>query len=460
MCRGAPPEFTPLGEWLRGAGLHSALRACRAFDQIWLGGALRRWRSAARRARFDRTRGEILRRLILLRGGMRAAIGNAREKMREVLSAGPVGPTPEEGAVYQWESLVAAQQDHHRGRLALLMARNVSAVAASAQALAGQLRRAEAGLRSQVDQFDRDPSAGACKGANPTRVQAERDEIRRLHRSALEELQLLPGLLRLLDCHVLQSHLDLIVAAVLGVHAHLLRPGVLAEVRIVMGKEGGNAAFEPSQEEFMEAMGRSVVESLVSVIKEVPSPSQHPALAPLLHAAAAASSPATSNLVGSSPAATSHQQGFAFVSVESAVAAAVVTAGATAASRAATAGIIHPAAAPSSSTLAAAASARISAIAAANTSAANILVTGGHREGRAVPGHQITMMAVGDATLGQLRRSCDVVVMSSYRKAARVGEQLGELEALFTFTGSWDARAYRARAHTVASLRRDAALLR
>lgn len=253
MCRGAPPEFTPLGEWLRGAGLHSVLRSCRAFDQIWLGGALRRWRRAARRARFDRARGAVARQLIVLRGGMRSAIIQARDKMREVLSAGPVGPMPEEGVVYQLDALVAAQQDHHRGRLALLMVRNVSAVAAAAQALTGQLRRAEA----QVDQFDRDPSAGACKGANPTRVQAERDEIRRLHGSALEELQLLPGFLRLLDCHVLQSHLDLIVAAVQGVHAHLLRPGVLAEVRIVMGREGG-AAFEPSLEEFMKVGGQGV----------------------------------------------------------------------------------------------------------------------------------------------------------------------------------------------------------
>lgn len=37
-----------------------------------------------------------------------------------------------------------------RGRVALLLARNVAAITANAQALAGQIKRAEAGLRAQV----------------------------------------------------------------------------------------------------------------------------------------------------------------------------------------------------------------------------------------------------------------------------------------------------------------------
>jgi hypothetical protein len=41
-CAGAPPEHTPLGEWLRGASLHEVLRGLRAFEEAQLGAALRR----------------------------------------------------------------------------------------------------------------------------------------------------------------------------------------------------------------------------------------------------------------------------------------------------------------------------------------------------------------------------------------------------------------------------------
>ncbi|KIZ03699.1 hypothetical protein MNEG_4262 [Monoraphidium neglectum] len=197
----------------------------------------RRWHEAARRRRFERARERLARRLILLRPGMRGALMEARARLREVGEAGATGALPGEG-LYRLESLVQAQQEHHRGRLALLMARNMSAIAAAAQQLAGQITRGEAALRAQVEEFDRDPSAGAMKGANPIKVKADREAAAALHRSALEEAQLLPGFLRLLDCLVLQSHLDLVISAVEGVRSHLMRPDVHARVAITVGREG------------------------------------------------------------------------------------------------------------------------------------------------------------------------------------------------------------------------------
>jgi hypothetical protein len=75
-------------------------------------------------------------------------------------------------------------------------------------------------------------------------------------------------------------------------------------------------------------------------------------------------------------------------------------------------------------------------------------------------GHPITLLVVNDDALGALRRACDVILMRSYREAARAAAGPAELPRLFEFALGWDAGEYAARRHTVASLRRDAALIR
>jgi hypothetical protein len=57
-----------------------------------------------------------------------------------------------------------------RGRLALLLARNVGAICASGAALAARVHRSEAGLREQLASYDRDPSAGASAGISPVKA--------------------------------------------------------------------------------------------------------------------------------------------------------------------------------------------------------------------------------------------------------------------------------------------------
>jgi hypothetical protein len=73
--------------------------------------------------------------------------------------------------------------------------------------------------------------------------------VRALHAAAADELSLLPGLLRLLDCLVLQSGLELVRAAVGGIGEHLARGAARAEVEVSMGRDG--PCFSPSQEEFV-----------------------------------------------------------------------------------------------------------------------------------------------------------------------------------------------------------------
>lgn len=53
-----------------------------------------------------------------------------------------------------------------------------------------------------------------------------------------------------------------------------------------------------------------------------------------------------------------------------------------------------------------------------------------------------------------------VQVMRSYREAQQVADALGDLGVLLRFACMWDARAYKARQHSVAGLRKDALLLR
>lgn len=51
-------------------------------------------------------------------------------------------------------------------------------------------------------------------------------------------------------------------------------------------------------------------------------------------------------------------------------------------------------------------------------------------------------------------------VMRSYREAQQVADALGELGVLLKFACMWDPKAYKARQHTVAGLRKDALLIR
>lgn len=391
--------------------------------------------------------------------------------------------------------------------------------------------------------------------ASVKQVKAEYDAVAALHASALDEVQLLPGFIRLLDCLVLQNHLDLIISAVEGVQAHLQREGVYANVEIAFGNEG--PVFNPPQDEFLkvsswgswgdgglggggvrsgwvggsvrgpgwaefrwvrlvhlnelwwpqnhptvvssywhrvtsllafhlciidpQAMGRSVVESLVSVIKEVPNPSKHPALAPLLlltankpprgtstgatdalgktAAAAAASAgrrdsgraagvaqgaalsltgdpasvmPSVSEVLASSGATGGWGPGagFAFVSIPG---------GAGAAARGSSSGggltgqsvRLSTASAASFGSYGRLSSSMPGLVASTVQGGSGSVSRSGGGGGLVIPGHQITMMAVGDATLAQLRRSCDIIIMRSYREAGRLAEMLGELDTLF-----------------------------
>lgn len=50
--------------------------------------------------------------------------------------------------------------------------------------------------------------------------------------------------------------------------------------------------------------------------------------------------------------------------------------------------------------------------------------------------------------------------MRSYREAQQVADALVDLGVLLRFACMWDAKAYKAKQHTVAGLHRDAALIR
>lgn len=51
-------------------------------------------------------------------------------------------------------------------------------------------------------------------------------------------------------------------------------------------------------------------------------------------------------------------------------------------------------------------------------------------------------------------------VMRSYREAQQVADALSDLGVLLRFACMWDPKAYKARQHTVAGLRRDMLLIR
>jgi hypothetical protein len=51
-------------------------------------------------------------------------------------------------------------------------------------------------------------------------------------------------------------------------------------------------------------------------------------------------------------------------------------------------------------------------------------------------------------------------VMRSYREAQQVADALSDLGVLLRFACMWDPKAYKARQHTVAGLRKDTNLIR
>lgn len=80
-------------------------------------------------------------------------------------------------------------------------------------------------------------------------IQAERTAKRACHHQVYQDLQVLPNFVRLLDCLVMQTHLDLVTAAAQALKDHLENPGRHVLVEICLGREG--VTFRPSQEDLL-----------------------------------------------------------------------------------------------------------------------------------------------------------------------------------------------------------------
>eukprot|EP00877_Chromochloris_zofingiensis_P008305 jgi/Chrzof1/3728/Cz13g06230.t1 len=414
---GTSSHYTSFGDYTRAISMHQVFSGLKSFRHVWVSSTFTKWLMNARQSRFHRMRQQIAQRLLLLKPSYRSALMEARGKLEQLADIGAMSDLP--NGNYKIDAFVKQQTESQRSKLSAALARQINAVISIAQTLGAQLAKSECNLKKEVDAYDSDPSAGAMKGLNPIKIQAERTAKRACHHQVYQDLQVLPNFVRLLDCLVMQTHLDLVTAAAQALKDHLENPGRHVLVEICLGREG--VTFRPSQEDLLRAISKTLMESLVGVLKEAPRPLEDPTLSPLLH---------QEELTGCT------------ITVNPALVRSTSLSGSGANSSLNT-------------------SRAVAAIAAKYKGSISIPYRISQTDQSQTQNHgQLTLMVVGDMKLAGIRRACDQLVMRSYREAQKVAETLQELHVLFKFARSFDAAEYKSRTQSIAQLRKDTQLLR
>lgn len=427
---GTPSIHTPVGTWARHASLHDLLSGLTAGQQMLKGSTLHSWRTNAQQQRFQRRRQQLSQRLLLLKPSFHRVLGECRSKLAQLHAEGPLAAM-EEG-LFRLEALVNLQQEYQQSKLAPLLSRAVTGVVSDVEQLAQRLQSSERLLRREVQEYKKDPSAGASQGLCSIKIKAERAAVTGKHTIAVQDLHRLPSFLRMLAQIILQSQLDLLVAAVSGLRGHLQLPGNHLQVDLqLQGPEG--VTMNPSQDETLKALSKGVLEHMVGVLIAAPRLLKHATIAALL------SDPI--HTVMNTPNNRGSMSGGCFTSSDGGSGA----------------GLHMASAVVSGQALKAAAAAAAQGAAAVTLSA---WLSEGEGQGGQREGGQLLMMVVGDKNLQSFRRALDQHVMRSYREAQQVADALGELGVLLKFACMWDPKAYKARQHTVAGLRKDALLIR
>eukprot|EP00775_Hariotina_reticulata_P001613 gene1613-1953_t len=457
VVAGADSVFTPIGTWIRDANMHQLLKGLKAFDQLWLGNSLRRWRLNVRQLRYQRSRQQLSQKLLLLKAPYLRTLMECRSKLAQVQTAGAFESMPP--GLCQLETMVAQQQEYHLSKITPLLARTIAAIVVEVEQMAGRLQDMEQQLARELLQYNKDPSQGAKQGVSPIKFKAAQDAAAAKHAAAVADLQRMPAFLRLLALLVMQLYMDLLVGTVASIKAHVEAPGNALMVNLLL--EAAGVSFKPSMEELLKGFSKGIVEHLVGVLRSAPRPLMHPTLAALLVdpvnsrdviKAAIAARERWSSGGGSvlaqwpvTPAQSTEAHGTAANAMSPSAAFFLPVTGGDAAPGLAGSGTANAAAA--------------AAAAVAASKVPGWLTRKPDEEPRR-DGGQLLMMIVGDRRLGELRRVTDQQVMRSYREAQQVADSLSGLGVLLTFSRTWNAAGYKAKCHTVAQMRRDALLLR
>ncbi|KAF6250704.1 hypothetical protein COO60DRAFT_1629458 [Scenedesmus sp. NREL 46B-D3] len=373
--RGRAMLHTPVGLWVRGSSMHRILRALPAFKQLWQGHAMRRWHANVRQLKFQRSRQRLSQQLLLLKLPHLKLLVDCRAKMGSILDT-------------------------------------------DVEQMAARLQSSEQLLRNELQQYSKDPSAGAAQGLNSIKV-----------------------------------YQDLLVGAVSGLKAHLEAPGNALLVDLVTAQ--GRVALSPSMEELLKGLSKGIIKHLVGVLKAAPRPLRHPSLAALLEDPVRSSSVISTGIAARVQL--SSCGGGAGCSLASASAAAAAAHGFAGGSG----GLLQAGALAGGG---AGLSIVVNGVPVSLPGAVHVPLSkwlaGQDEDGQSAEGGQLLLMMVGDQNLANLRRAMDQQVMRSYREASVVTDALAELAVLLRFMHVWDAAAYKAKQHTVAQLRRDTLLLK
>eukprot|EP00892_Ulva_mutabilis_P006044 jgi/Ulvmu1/3811/UM018_0022.1 len=253
--------------------------------------------------------------------------------------------------------------------------------------------------------FKADPSAGATKGLSAPRVQLERLERAKQHRSAAQMQAHLPRLARLLDYLCVCMAVSALDEGLADLRALLSATGVLT-CRVSFHENSKGLLVEPAEAAVALAVTKQVSESFflpIKTLERLPMPAV-PGRPTSPRSAAVAAKTSPGAVAASTPPAT----------------------------------IPPPPGAPTATATAAA--------------VAPVAATSAHVS--------FTSVIVATRTIGQSRAACDVAVSSSFRTLFSCSSELDPLWPIFAFAHSWSPQQYKDGSRSVVQFRADMMLLR
>ncbi|GMH41668.1 hypothetical protein BSKO_09578 [Bryopsis sp. KO-2023] len=272
---GLDPEFTPIGEWLRELSTFNLMRELRVFKLYLRSKTFNIWRTTARCLRFNRIKTRLESRAFLAKPSFCAAVMDLRRYVAQLSSLDLLvhgqeaedGSSGDESRPQRLKDFRQTQLTHHELKVGPKMEAIIKEAEQSLHRLINEISMQVAYLRKEIDEFEKDPSAGASRGISTIKIKTERMEIKRAYRQAINDHRLLSNLVRMADYMMVESSVFLLTETVEKLRGTLgSRPVLITEVRFA----DPGMDFLPHEEEIQKVITKDIMESLIDTVKGAP----------------------------------------------------------------------------------------------------------------------------------------------------------------------------------------------
>ncbi|GAX74205.1 hypothetical protein CEUSTIGMA_g1654.t1 [Chlamydomonas eustigma] len=275
---GAPAEFTPIGEWVREHSVFNMMKQLRFFRNYMALRYLQNWRKAAKAQAFDKVCKILEGRLLMAKPDFCFSIMEIQTKLYDLKQIKLIEVNPKPPTLNDFSR---EQEDVRKNRALPSIASSVQGIERSVLRLIGDVRKAEANLRRDVDDLERESnpmlvaaanSAGAKalgKSSNKSLVRIKQEKLEKIKalRMAVQDAGLLPNVVRLVDYLLVEGALGMLVSTIDKFRIVMDTQPVIC-VQLSFAEKGMN--FNASEEEARQMIAMEMIDALLQMVRAFP----------------------------------------------------------------------------------------------------------------------------------------------------------------------------------------------